>query len=292
MSFIIRNTIVLGVFLLLIGGVGFYFTMFSNPKKLDSVKADIKKIQDELQNTPDLSHEYQTKLALRDRRKKDWEERDKEIPARDITGETYGYLSRLIEAGGEVKLNLTYESPIDFPNYGFNRYKLAGTAYFDNLFKFIWYIENGRRLFKISKLTMKEGEVKDSLGIKVFITYNMDVHAYYSQIQQLNVAPGRRTLLPTQLTKNPFYPIIMENIPEIRPDEIDIRRSTLQAVITGKASIIDQNQKQRTISEGDPVYLGYITKISPIDGKVEAFLNRGGVSERFELYTRAGQTIK
>ncbi|HZY10761.1 MAG TPA: hypothetical protein VFF29_06360 [Bacteroidota bacterium] len=292
MTHIIRNTIVLGVVLFLIVGAGYYFTMSANPKKLNTVNTEIKKLQDELQNTPDLSYEYNTKLALRDKRKKDWEERDKEIPPRDITGETYGYLSRLIEAGGEVKLNLTYESPVNFPNFGYNRYKLAGTAYFDNLFKFIWYIENGKRLFKISKLTMKEGEVKDSLGIKVFITYDMDVQAYYSQIQQLNVAPGQRMLAPTQITKNPFYPIIMENIPEIRPDEIDIRRSTLQAVITGKAFIIDQNQKPRTISEGDPVYLGYITKISPIDGKVEAFLNRGGVSERFELYTRVGQTIK
>jgi hypothetical protein len=46
------------------------------------------------------------------------------------------------------------------------------------------------------------------------------------------------------------------------------------------------------LEEGEPVYLGYVTKIQPELGKIECLLNKGGVSEKFELTIRAGQPIK
>ena len=140
----------LGVVLLVIALLGGFFTMISLPKKLSKVEGDIKKIELDLQNTPDLANQYNNLSAKFDEMKKRWELRNKDIPAKDIPSETYDYLNRMLQTTGEVTINMTYVGPKMFGDYGYNVYTLKGWAPFSNLFKYLWYIENGRRLFKIS----------------------------------------------------------------------------------------------------------------------------------------------
>jgi hypothetical protein len=293
-SNIIRNTIVLSVVLVVIFGLGFFLTSFSLPKKLKATNAEIKKIEVDLQNTPDLANQYNMTAAQLESIKKHWETRNKDVPAKDITGETYGYLSRTMDVTGEVKMDLAYVGPKDFGNFGFNIYSLKGEAPFSNLYKFIWYVENGRRLFKISNLSLRgyESKIKETGETKILVLFDMELQAYYSTLPELNNAPGQSTVIPTTLTSNPFSPLILHEIPPPQADEIEVERSDLKAVIPGKAFIVDQNQKSRQLSEGDKVYLGYVTRILPNEGKVECLLNKGGVAERYELTIRVGQSIK
>ena len=294
MSYIIRNTIVLGVVLLVIALFGGFFTMISIPKKLHKVEADIKKIEVDLQNTPDLANQYNTLSAKFEEMKKRWELRNKDIPAKDIPSETYDYLNRMLQTTGEVAINMTYVGPKMFGDYGYNVYTLKGFAPFSNLFKFFWYIENGRRLFKISTLHLSKDERKDEQtgDMKILVNYDMELQAFFSSIPELNASPGERLLSTAALNTNPFQPLILGDIPAAKEDEIDIERSDLKAVIPGRAMIIDQKQRQRFIEEGDGIYLGSVTKIIPELGKVECLLNKGGVPERYELSIRQGQPIK
>lgn len=294
MSYIIRNTIVLGVVLLIVAGLGIYLTMFSAPKKLKTIEQNIKAIEIKLQNTPDLANEYNLKTSELESIKKRWETRNKDLPPKDITGETYGYLNSTIDVSGEVRMDMTYVGPRDFGKYGYNVYSLKGEASFANLYKFISYIENGRRLYKISGLNLRgyESKSRETGETKILVTFEMELQAYYSSVPELNEAPGSKVYVPTRLGANPFYPLILRDIPAPQPDEIEIERSSLTAIIPGKAFIIDQNQKSQTLEEGDPVYLGYVTRILPEQGKIECLLNKGGVAERFELNIRKGQPIK
>jgi hypothetical protein len=294
LSYIIRNTIILGIVLFLILAVGIYLTMFALPRKAQSTEKEIKKIETDLQNTPDLANQYNTLSAQLEEIKKRWETRNKDVPPKDVTGETYGYLNKTIDVSGEVKMDMTFVGPKDIGNYGYNVYSLKGEASFDNLYKFIWYIENGRRLFKISNLLLRayESKSKETQETKLLVLFDMELRAYYSSIPELNAAPGQMSLIPATITSNPFYPLILREIPPPQADEIEIERSDLKAVIPGKAFIIDQNQKSRVLEEGDPIYLGYVTKILPEQGKVECILNKGGVAERYELTIRIGQPIK
>ena len=294
MSYIIRNTIVLGVIFILILGVGGYFTILHFPKKIEAIDKEINQIQITLQNPQDLAFEYNRLSAKLDDMEKRWETRSKEIPPKDITGETYGYMTRAIDISGEVRLNVNYVGPTESGAYGYNKYNLKGYAPFKNLYRFLWYMESGQRLFKISNLVFKldETKVPETQETKISVNFEMELFAYYSTMPELNIAPVSRTVTPPTVISNPFYPLILRDIPPPREDEIIITRSELLAVVTGKAFINDQNQKQRTLEEGDPVYLGYVTKISPHEGKIECLLNKGGVSEIFELYIRAGQPIK
>jgi hypothetical protein len=294
LTYTIRNTIILGVVLLLIAGVGMFLTMASLPKKISTLDDQIKKIEIDLQNTPDLANDFNAKTNELDNKKKRWETRNKDVPPRDVSGETYGYLNRTIDVSGEVKVDMVFVGPRDLGRYGYNVYSLKGEATFDNLFKFIAYVENGRRLYKISGLTLREYESKskETQETKILVLYEMELQAYNSSIPELNDAPGQRTFFPVNLTENPFHPLILREIPPPQAGEVEIERSDLKAVIPGKAFIIDQNQKSQVLEEGSPVYLGYVTRIYPEQGKIECLLNKGGVAERYELKIRVGQPIK
>ena len=100
MSYKVRNSILLGVLVLLIVGVGTYVRAFHMPKKERTITAEIKKIDEELSNTPNLIHEYNTLSETVAETKKRWESRNKEIPPEDLTGKTYDYFSGLIEKSG------------------------------------------------------------------------------------------------------------------------------------------------------------------------------------------------
>ncbi len=294
MSYIIRNTVVLSVVMLIILGVGLFLTSFTLPKKLKTYDADIKKIEIELQNTPDLANQYNTTSALLEASKKRWETRNRELPPKDLSGETYGYLTRMIDVSGEVKMDMTFVGPREFGTYGFNLYTLKGEATFGNLYKFIWNTESGRRLLKISNLTLRGYESKSlqSPDTKILVLFDMELQAYYSSIPELHNAPGQSNLSPIALLSNPFHPLILHEIPPPMADEIEIERSDLKAVLPGKAFIVDQNQKSRVLEEGNKVYLGYVTRILPNEGKIECLLNKGGVAERYELSIRSGQPLK
>jgi hypothetical protein len=271
-----------------------FLTYFSIPKKLKVTEAEIKKIEVELQNTPDLANQYNATSAQLESIKKHWETRNKDVPAKDITGETYGYLSQTMDMSGEVRMDLTYVGPRDLGSYGFNVYSLKGEAPFSNLYKFIWYVESGRRLFKVSNLSLRgyEAKSKDTKETKILVLFDLELQAYYSSIPELNNAPGVLNSQPLSLASNPFSPLILHEIPPPQANEIEIERSDLKAVIPGKAFIIDQNQKSQTLEEGSKVYLGYVTRILPNEGKIECMLNKGGVAERYELTIRLGQPLK
>ncbi len=293
MSYKVRNSIALGVLLLLIIGVGTYVRAYHLPKKAKAIDAEVKRIDEELSNTPSLIHEYNELSAVVADTKKRWESRSKEIPPEDITGKTYEYFSTLIEKSGGLKLNMVYQGPQAKGNYGYNVYSLRGEGKFSNLYKFLWHLENGRKLFKVNTLTMKGLEVaaNEKTAGDLLVTFEMTLHAFYATIPELAHPNTDQLTTPNYLSQDPFEPVITANLPPNKDNLVEIERSDLKAVIPGKAFVIDQSNNFRTLEPGDEVYLGYVTKLSPDEGKIECTLNKGGIIEKVELKIRyaAGQ---
>ncbi|HET6273404.1 MAG TPA: hypothetical protein VFG32_10515 [Bacteroidota bacterium] len=290
MSYKIRNSVVLGVLLFLVLGVGVYVRGFNLPGKLNKIETEIRTIEDQLQNTPNLVAEFNDLSANLADTKKRWENRNKDIPPVDVTSQTYAYFSRLIDLSGDVKLDLLYTGVEQKGNYGFNVYNLRGEAPFENFYRFIWYLENGRKLYKIKKMNVKGLEIapKEDEPGGILVTFEMVVHAYFSSVAELASAPGERTITPNYLMIDPFNPVISSDIPANLRKLIEIERSDLKAVIPGKAFVLDQTNAFRTLTEGDEVYLGYVTKIDPELGRIECTLNKGGIIEKVELKIRYG----
>ena len=58
MSYKLRNSIALGILLFLILAVGTYIRAFNQPRSSRQIQASIKKIDEELQNTPILVNQF------------------------------------------------------------------------------------------------------------------------------------------------------------------------------------------------------------------------------------------
>jgi len=295
-SYKIRNSIVLAVLLFLILAVGTYIRAFNLPKKQKAIEVQIKTIEDELQNTPNLYNQFNDLSALLTDTQKRWEHRNKDIPPVDQTAQSYAYFSRLIDLSGYVKLDMIYAGVQMKGNYGYNIYNLKGEAPFDNLYRFIWYLENDRKLYKVHTLTLKGLEIAptEKEEGKVLVTFDMAVHAYFSSVSELSSSLGERSITPNYLAVDPFAPVISSGIPPNTRSLVEVERSDLKAVIPGKAFLLDQNNLIQTLQEGDEVYLGYVTKIDPENGRIECTLNKGGIIEKVELKIRYGplQTVK
>jgi hypothetical protein len=294
-SYKIRNSMILGILLLLIISIGTYIRAFNLPKKAKQIERQVKQIDDELQNTPNLVNEFNDLSSTLNDTQKRWENRNKDIPPVDITSQSYAYFSRLIDLSGYVKLDMIYNGVQNQGNYGYNMYDLKGEAPFENLYRFIWYLENDRKLYKIQTLTLKGIEVAptDKEEGKVLVTFDMNVHAYFSSVTELSSSLGERSITPNPLNVDPFTPVISSGIPPNARELVEIERSDLKAVITGKAYVLDQANTIRALQEGDEVYLGYVTKIDPEGGRIECTLNKGGIIEKVELKIRygAGQNV-
>jgi hypothetical protein len=290
MSYKVRNSIALGILLVLIIGVGTYVRAFHLPKKLKAIDAEIQKIDEELGNTPNLIHQYNELSTKVSETKARWESRNKEIPPSDVTGKTYEYFSSLIDLCGGVKLNMLYQGGENKGHYGYNVYNLRGEGKYSHLYKFIWYLENGRKLFKIASVNMKGLEVAptEKNAGEILVTFEMTVHAFFAANPELAKPNDDKPLVPTYVAQDPFEPVIMANLPPNKDGLVEIERSDLKAVIPGKAFIIDQTNTFRTLEPGDEVYLGYVTKLMPDEGKIECTLNKGGIIEQVELKIRFG----
>ncbi len=291
MSYKLRNSVALGVLLFLILGIGTYIRAFNLPRKAGHLETQIKEIDEELQNTPNLVNQFNELSGMLTDTQERWEGRNKDIPPVDITSQSYAYFSRLIDLSGYVKLDMIYNGVQQMQNYGFNVYNLKGEAPFENLYRFIWHLENNRKLYKIESVNLRGVEVppaEQELDGLVLVTFDMVVHAYFSSISELASSMGERPIRPNYLGVDPFEPVIASGIPPNSRELVEIERADLKAVIPGKAFVLDQTNEIRTLHEGDEVYLGYVTRIDPERGRLECTLNKGGIIEKVTLNIRYG----
>lgn len=294
MSYTLRNTIVLGSILLIILAGGIYFSMFRLPGKLNAIEASIKKIDAELQNTPDLLNQVNVLTTQLENNERQWATRVKAIPPRDVTAETYDYLIRTIDLSGQVRMDMLYNGVKTADKYGFGIYDLKGNTTFEDFFRFLWFIENGTNLYRIRSLDIRQVWTKSEEAREpvLLVSYSMIIEAYYSSIPELSTATGPRELQPVRLALNPFFPEILPEIPPNTRDLVEIKRSILKGVIAGRAYVQDHEKRIRELGEGDEIYLGYISKIEPERGRIEYVLNEGGIIDRGELTIRHGEPVK
>ncbi len=288
MSNVIKTTIVLGAFCLIVFTLFAFFSFYYLPRNEKAIEKKMAQLDTKLQNTPNLLNEFTLVTAQLSDVEKKWSMRSKDIPLDESTPQTYNYINHLIDLSGYVKIDLVFIGTQKSTNYGYSTYSIKGEGPFQNVYKLIWYVENGRRLYKIRNLSIK-GEVikpKSDEEPQYPVLYEFLLDAYFSSIPELSASTGIRDTFAPAASANPFLPAIVEDLPPNVKNLVEVERSDLKAVIQGKAFVVDQSGTLRILMEGDEVYLGYVTKILPEQGRVECTLNKGGFSEKVELNVR------
>ncbi|MCK9408961.1 MAG: hypothetical protein WCX28_05540 [Bacteriovoracaceae bacterium] len=296
MSYKIRNTIALAVIILVVSIIGIYVTMFYQPKKITQYEKETKEIVAKLQDNTEQMMEIELNQSKLRETLHRWNNRVKEISSSDVSSQTYGYLSDIIDESGaqQLKMNLSLTGTKDEGSVGYNSYKITGTSEFPNIFRFIWLLENGRKLYKIKNLVLQSSEVgADSLEHpQISLQYDMDIHAYYTREATLGMPVMKPDSTPQPIMSNPFQPSVFQRTPANVRNLVDVDKVSLKATANGKALVMNEDGKLVTLQVGDEVYLGKVTNIIPRDGVVEFVLNDGGIVKTKRLQIQFEKTDK
>ncbi|MGB2868923.1 MAG: hypothetical protein WBD36_10755 [Bacteroidota bacterium] len=286
MSFKIRNSIALGaVWLLFTLGGAFYYG-FWQPRALKAIAKEVQAIDKQLADLPGLTEEVQQLTLKYQDVKRRYDSRSKEIPQFDISSQTYGYMSRGIDEAGFLKFDMKFLGSHEKLSWGYNAYKLEqGVAEFDKLYKFIYFLENGRRLYKIAGMQLDEKEEVDpeTGETNKWVAFDMELHAYYVKtIAELGTSLAAKNLTMTPAPYDPFKPLVLRELAKEAPvGEINADKVDVKAVLPGKAFVLLDNELV-ILHLGDKVWRGYVSKISPTTSSVEFTLNEGGVIRRVQ----------
>ncbi len=315
MSKVGYSILVMGAIWLIVIGAGVY-VMRAKSDELDQVVraekvARLKKA--ELEQL--FITEGQSKESARDATRR-WFARYKVIPEELSSPEVIGYLNSLTLAGFK-NFDVTATGTKNDPDISYHTYTVDGRGYFSSLYKFIWSIENNRNFYRIENLSLDhidlvtEDKDKGKPRLEVMVSFRMSLNAYFSGTEGVSASdemfaemlegqalpvgwsgalpPVPKDVLPDESPAvNPFYPGILSQIPPNTEGYVDVEDSGTQLVsIVGGRAVFKDSQGYRQLGVGDPVYLGQITDIDPVEGRVSARLNKGGIIDRVDLSLNA-----
>ncbi len=291
MPYAIRNTIILAILVVLAAAGGFGYIYFEQEPRLEELHAEREALVSQLGDPDDL---FDRLVSVQDRVEllnASWRQRPKTLPTEEIASRTNQYLNEILTNTPELDLNVFTEEQVDQSGCGYIRYHLAGQGPFHSFGRLVQYLEFGPRLMKLVNVDIREvHKVNDDMGrIEHTVQFDVDLLAYYSDQEPFTDSLVSRTLANTvfqPFSHDPFRSLITPEIPPNTFELPNVEQSTLLAIMKGKAFISDQGNQLVMLSEGDEVYLGYVSKIMPERRQVLFLLNKGGMIERYILTLR------
>lgn len=207
------------------------------------------------------------------------------IPVESPQSNFFKFVNKVSESFSEYShVNVVYDGegePGDFFSY---RYKINGTADFNDLYRLVYSIEQSKELKKIVDGGINNFVEVDKDGIPHYlVTYNFSVEVYYSDKDTFASTKYAENNLRTNSLYNIFFPLIRDEIPPNVDGLLDVQTAQLLALIPDGAYISDASGRTQLLWEGDEVYLGYLTKIDYKENEVKFVLNKGGVIEKVTL---------
>jgi hypothetical protein len=205
----------------------------------------------------------------------------------DFTAQlTYGLSS-------DVKIDVEYLDKKQERDFFYYEYKIKGAAPYNDLYKFIFGIEQSKELKKVKSInlsTLLKNEENE--GPKYLVNFDMVVDVYFSNDNRFATAEFVENDLSAGLLYDSFYPLLRNEIPANTEALLDVEGAKLLALVPEGAFIADKTGNTFLLWEGEPVYLGYLTSIDYKNNKVKFIINRGGAIEKTELFLEKEEVIK
>jgi hypothetical protein len=258
---------------------------------VEEIQAERQQIQEQLGDADDL---FDRLVSVQERVEvlnSSWKARPKTLPTEEIASNTNMYLNDILALSPALDLNVFTQESVQQNGCAFTRYHLAGQGAFESFALLVQYLEHGPRLMKLSNMDVREvHSVDDEQGrIRHTVQFDIDVLAYSSAqlpfADTLEIRHVADTRIPG-IAHNPFRSLVVPDIPPNTFGLPNVEQSTLLAIMKGRAFISDQSNQLIMLSEGDEVYLGYVSKIMPERRQVLFLLNKGGIIERYMLTLR------
>ena len=296
MTFKVKNTIYLACVCIVVIVLGFLIHNIWQPRQIKVINKKTIEINRQLEDLPGLTEEVQQLTEKYQDVKRRYDSRSKEIPLTDASSQTYSYMSNGMDQSGNIKFDMKFTGGENKDRWGYNVYKLSsGESTFEDLFRFVYFLENGRRLYKISSMNIDTHETIDELTKETIqsVTFQMDLQAYFvNNIPELGTSLAAKTLTMIPSIYNPCKPMVSQVMATAPPEgEIDADNSDVKAVLHGKAFVL-ANSELLILHVGDKVWRGSVTAIDPATSSVEYTLDEGGIVRKLNKRIKFDKKVK
>ena len=302
-----NQTLLLSCLVLLLG-VGTYLTYFRQQDTIASLDQKIEAKKEEQEQIRTLQANLVDAQARLKTTRRQWRTRYKVVPETISSPDIVAYLTELTQTGFK-RFDVTSSGSDERNGYSVHTFSAEGEAFFTNLYRFVWTIENNRPFYRVRNLELnylEERSTDEETGrtsMDILVSFQMNVEAIYGaateiqkegassqggEVEQLPVAqtapspPLPSSVLPNPAPEiNPFYPLVFEEVPPNEYNRLNVESAQLLSIVDGEA-IFQTGEGLARVREGDRVYLGRIVEVDPSEGRVTARLNRGGIVDRVE----------
>ena len=285
MSHQTRNTIILLIsFLVIALGAGYYI-FIGQPKSIKAKTSQLTELNQKFTNTKALAVTYDSLSRESERIDSILFNRAKAIPFRESMTDTYNDIIRISKCFTQyTRLDIEYDKTEPVGAASIDHFILHGQGDFNDVFRLLYELEKSKKLYKIKSVNLKNATLTKGSGEILYqVLFDIKLESYFTADK--NLALNYEEIPDKKYFKisDYFYPLITPDIPPNYDELLEVEGASLLAIIPDGVFIMDKNGNSFTLTEGDPVYLGYLTKIDYDRQKCEFLLNRGGIVEKIVL---------
>jgi hypothetical protein len=183
-----------------------------------------------------------------------------------------------------TQINVDFIDQKKDKEFHYYEYKLTGSGEFNEIFKLIYAIEQGKELKKIKAVALSNYVSPQKDGTSNFlVSFTFLADVYFADNNRFSTTQFIENNLSPEPVFDIFYPLIRTQIPPNLDNLLDVQGSKLLALIPEGAFIADSKGNTYLLWEGQQVYLGYLTKIDYDHNIVSFILNKGGIIEKVDL---------
>ena len=279
MSYAVRNTLILLVVLVIFIGAGWSYIYFVQQPKVDELTTKLEDKQQELTQKQEIASQYPMLQNRFDKATEYFSNYEKGLYGSSDEDKVFDFLNRINRGSAYTDFTFAFNDSTQQQKYGALNMEVSGEASYSNLVNFIRQVELSKPLNKINNISINPIVRENSHSD---VSFQFSLTGYYDRVALLG-SPSltvENNLLGS--IPNPFFPLIRS----VAPNEnnlIDVEGSTLLAVSGSKVFMLDQNGAMQTLSRGDQVYLGRLSKLNVEQGTATFELNKGGIVEELTL---------
>jgi len=273
-----RSTLILGVFWVFLLLVGTYYVEGYLKSKQKNLKIRDDKLQSELVVKQDLVDKAVNMQETLGTIRNIWMYRSKVIPRSETAYKTYEYLDRILSRR-ETSLNFDFLQGDIKDSAGVHsaNYKVLGEAKYEDLYSFIWYLENLPPYLRINSVKIEHATQKKKESAEGrWVSFEINLTAISADRPGFETLDYSIDVSAPILGYDPFHRPAKEvvQLPANTKQLPNVFETKLQAMTPTQAYVIDQTGELKVLSMGDEVYLGYLSEILPDENKVVFYLSQ------------------
>lgn len=290
MSDKIKNLLIFIVLSAIVAFIGYYYTFNKQGKIIKKNEQEIQELKKEDYSYQELLERY---FAL--------EKRSKEIDSllrenRYVVPRNLShiYFYNFIEDisskfSRNTKISIEYIEDRVEGDFNCYAYKIYGEGKFDEVYSLIYSIENSKTIKKLESLSLRNIVAQEG---QILVSFNAIVKVYHSANIMYTVDAFEENKIDPPKVHLAFDPIrrgearIAVKSPVENRNLPDIQGGQLLALLPEGAFVRDKRGNSIILKEGEPVFMGYLTKIDYKNNAAIFTLNIGGVNEQYVLYLK------